>query len=239
MSAADVAKAVQWSQQTGLKLDMVYNGAGNEQYRGAPPTAAGPLQQQQEQFRWINHTFEHPNLDCSTQSFIPNQITQNSTWATRTASVPVDSAELVTGEHSGLANTIPATRARSTRRRSRVSPPARAARSRLARTSTASPRARARRDPGVHSVTTAAAGGVEREWGAVCKATGYDVYRRSPAGAWERIGTVAQPANPFTDAGAVTLYFTDTGAAAPRRAPRPATPRRSTPTGRTRRSSER
>ena len=46
MSAADVAKAVQWSQQTGLKLDMVYNGAGNEQYQdehGSDPLLA-PLQ---------------------------------------------------------------------------------------------------------------------------------------------------------------------------------------------------
>ena len=49
MSAADVAKAVQWSQQTGLKLDMVYNGAGNEQYDGTSDPLLAPLQQQQEQ----------------------------------------------------------------------------------------------------------------------------------------------------------------------------------------------
>ena len=82
MSAADVAKAVQWTQQTGLKLDMVFNGAGNEQFDGTSDPLLAPLRNNRNSFRWINHTYEHPNLDCSTQTFIQNQITQNRTWAT-------------------------------------------------------------------------------------------------------------------------------------------------------------
>ena len=212
MSAADVAKAVQWSQQTGLKLDMVYNGAGHEQYQddhGSDPLLA-PLQNNRDRFRWVNHTYEHPNLDCSTQTFIQNQITQNRTWATSNGfGDVVDSAELVTGEHSGLANTIPGNPGT-------IDPPtlegvtAGAGGTLAAGTYEYGVSARTARGetPASTSVTTlAAAGSVSVQWGAVCKATGYDVYRRSPAGtgAWERIGTVAQPASPFTNAGAVTV----------------------------------
>ena len=216
MSAADVAKAVQWTQQTGLKLDMVFNGAGNEQFDGTSDPLLAPLRNNRNSFRWINHTYEHPNLDCSTQTFIQNQITQNRTWATSNGfGDVVDSAELVTGEHSGLANTIPGNPGT-------IDPPtlegvtAGAGGALAAGTYEYGVSARTARGetPASTSVTTlAAAGGVSVQWGAVCKATGYDVYRRSPAGAWERIGTVAQPASPFTNAGAVTLQFSDAGAA--------------------------
>ena len=51
MSAADVAKAVQWTQQTGLKLDMVFNGAGNEQFDGTSDPLLAPLQNNRNSFR--------------------------------------------------------------------------------------------------------------------------------------------------------------------------------------------
>ena len=184
MSAADVAKAVQWTQQTGLKLDMVYNGAGNEQFDGTSDPLLAPLRNNRNSFRWINHTYEHPNLDCSTQTFIQNQITQNRTWATSNGfGDVVDSAELVTGEHSGLANTIPGNPGT-------IDPPtlegvtAGAGGTLAAGTYEYGVSARTARGetPASTSVTTlvAANGSVSVQWGAVCKATGYDVYRRSP-----------------------------------------------------------
>jgi hypothetical protein len=63
------------------------------------------------EFRWINHTLEHPNLDCATATYTANQITRNQTSFNANLG-PVaaglnDPTELVTGEHSGLANTRP------------------------------------------------------------------------------------------------------------------------------------
>ena len=218
MNAADVAKALQWTQQTGVKLDMVYNGAGNEQFGGASDPLLAPLRTNRNSFRWINHTYEHPNLDCSTQSFIQNQITQNRTWATSNGfGDVVDSAELVTGEHSGLANTVPGNPGTiDPPTLEGVTPGAGGTLAAGAYEYGVSARTARGETPASTTVTTVAANGSVRvQWGAVCKATGYDVYRRSPAGtgAWERIGTVAQPASPFTNAGAVALAFSDAGAA--------------------------
>jgi hypothetical protein len=218
MSAADVSKAVQWSQQTGLKLDMVFNGAGNEQFGGASDPLLAPLRDNKNSFRWIDHTYEHPNLDCSTQTFIQNQITQNRTWATsRGFGDVVDSAELVTGEHSGLANAIPGNPGTiDPPTLEDVSPEAGGALAAGTYEYGVTARTARGETPASTSETIVGANGrVRVQWGAVCKATGYDVYRRSPSGtgAWVRVGTVPQPASPFTNAGAVTLEFADSGAA--------------------------
>ena len=44
-----------------------------------------------EAFGWINHTYEHPNLDCSTTRTSPAQMTQNQTLGARQRSLPVAS----------------------------------------------------------------------------------------------------------------------------------------------------
>ncbi|MBV9805737.1 MAG: Ig-like domain-containing protein [Solirubrobacterales bacterium] len=81
-------------------------------------------------FGWINHTWDHPNIDegCATQNYIEAELNQNTLWGSKAASAgnPIagglgltsstDPAAalgtenpnvLVTGEHSGLANLIP------------------------------------------------------------------------------------------------------------------------------------
>ena len=83
-----------------------------------------------DDFGWISHTWDHPNIDegCATQNYIEAELNQNADWGAKPASAgdPINgglgltestdpSAALgnenpnviVTGEHSGLANLLP------------------------------------------------------------------------------------------------------------------------------------
>jgi hypothetical protein len=81
-----------------------------------------------DDFSWINHTWDHPNLDqgCATTNYIEAEINQNTNWGSKAAASgnpttgglgltsstsTVLGAEnpgvVLTGEHSGLANLIP------------------------------------------------------------------------------------------------------------------------------------
>ena len=150
-------------------------------------------------FGYINHTYEHPNLDCSTASFIttPDQPT---TWPGR---APARPAGRRCRPRSSPASTRawptrgPATRARSTRRRST--------------TSTAGDR---RRDPGRHlrlrdhrAVARRRDGGVRRRRGVARRRRrlgARELQRRLPRRrlrplpppggrrTWARVGTLAR-----------------------------------------------
>jgi hypothetical protein len=81
-----------------------------------------------DDFHWVNHTWDHPNIDegCATTNYIEAEINQNTAWGSQAAaggnpttgglgltqsSTALLGAEnpaaVVTGEHSGLANLIP------------------------------------------------------------------------------------------------------------------------------------
>lgn len=113
MTPADVDNAVAWQQRTGLKLNMVYNMAGVDEF--AVPAGNDSLLAKfrtvKNEFRWINHTFQHPNLDCTSEQFTRSQLTQNQAqFDARLGPVSAglnDPAEAITGEHSGLANVRP------------------------------------------------------------------------------------------------------------------------------------
>ena len=97
-----------------MRLDFAYNGGGSALYREQTGAASDPLADKFAQpavnsaFGFINHTLEHPNLDCSTSQFITRQITRQPDLGARPrASRSTSAGELVTGEHSGLANTRP------------------------------------------------------------------------------------------------------------------------------------
>ncbi|MFE3496047.1 hypothetical protein ACFXOS_23705 [Streptomyces sp. NPDC059175] len=125
MTPDDVQHAVDWSDARGLTLDLAYNGGGSVEYRedhgGADPLA-DRFVADRTAFRWINHTYDHPYLGCEqdisvvpwkcttnpdgstryvTQAEISRQIADNRQWAEQ-AGLPLESSELVTGEHSGL-----------------------------------------------------------------------------------------------------------------------------------------
>jgi hypothetical protein len=85
-----------------------------------------------DDFAWISHTWDHPNVDqgCATQNYIEAELNQNTQWATKAAAAtpgnPIDGGlgltsstdptatlgtddpqVIITGEHSGLANLLP------------------------------------------------------------------------------------------------------------------------------------
>jgi hypothetical protein len=104
MIPSDVTRLLDWQKSSGVKLDMVFNGGGSDEFRddnaGADPLADALLPNVSA-FHWINHTFTHLKLDGLPQSTIISQIHDNVAWAAAHG-IPVDPAELVTGEHSGL-----------------------------------------------------------------------------------------------------------------------------------------
>jgi len=219
MTPDDTARAVAWSQSTGLRMDMVYNGGGSDQYvaeHGSDPLLTS-MQATRASFGWIDHTYDHPNLDCSTRGFIVNEIEDNILWAAAKG-FPALRTELVTGEHSGLANLIPGSPGT-------IDPPELEEEGSTLRGGTLVPgtyeyAVTATTENGettastTTQTTTRTRASVRLRWFAICKATTYQIYRRtSPAGAWSRIATVPQPLTAFTNNGPVRIAFTDTGLA--------------------------
>ncbi|MEV7344322.1 hypothetical protein [Streptomyces sp. NPDC093544] len=125
MTVADAQYAKQWSQEHGLTLDFMFNGAGSETYKeenGGADALTDQLVADKDAFRWVNHTYDHPFLGCVqnvtvvpwvcstdaagnvqwvSQAEITAQIVDNRTWAA-TKGLDLDNTELVTGEHSGM-----------------------------------------------------------------------------------------------------------------------------------------
>lgn len=125
MTAADVDHAVTWQRERDFTLDLAYNGAGSVDHRednnGADPLA-DRLVTERAEFRWINHTYTHAFLGCEqdtsvvpwrcatnadgstkwvSRTDVADEIARNTAWG-QAAGLPLDSDELVTGEHSGL-----------------------------------------------------------------------------------------------------------------------------------------
>ena len=130
---SDVDYAGTWSAANNFRIDELFNGGGSVQYASGTG-AADPLLAEFKKtdpatgkpyasdFGWINHTWDHPNLDqgCATQNYIEAEIQQNTAWASSAAGLNLTSTTdpsvalgaenpgvLVTGEHSGLANLLP------------------------------------------------------------------------------------------------------------------------------------
>ncbi len=97
------------------------------QFQAADPSTGRPYT---DDFSWISHTWDHPNLDegCATQDYIEAELNQNTAWGARAAaagnpstgglglseSTSADAAlgaenpnVVITGEHSGLPNLVP------------------------------------------------------------------------------------------------------------------------------------
>ncbi|MEV6839250.1 hypothetical protein AB0N17_32880 [Streptomyces sp. NPDC051133] len=125
MTPADVDHATAWQQDHHFTLDLVYNGAGSVDQRednNGVDQLADKLIADRNQFRWINHTYTHAFLGCEqnvtvvpwtcetntdgstkwvSRSTIDYEIATNRAWG-QAAGLPLDTDELVTGEHSGL-----------------------------------------------------------------------------------------------------------------------------------------
>jgi hypothetical protein len=221
MVPEDVAYAVQWSRSSGIRLDMLFNGGRSEAHASVhgSDSLLEAFTTHRGEFGWINHTFQHANLDRATRGYAGSEISDNVSFARRHG-LGANPAELVTGQHSGLANTQPGSPGQLTPPRAPAARPhvgdggLRAGTYLYAVAAT-----------NAHGETTASHTNVtviEREpswvsitWTADCHATGYKVYRRPAdrSAAWLLIAAVAAPAPPYSDAGAVTASFADVGAA--------------------------
>jgi hypothetical protein len=230
MTPADVASAVAWQNRSGLKLNMVYNMGGVDLYGGTAGDALlAAFRGVKNEFRWINHTLEHPNLDCTTAVYTARQFTENQArFASDLGGVAPglnDPSELVAGEHSGIANTRPGNPGT-------IDPPSigdavGAAGGTLAAGTydygVTATTAAGETNASIASVAVPATGSAALSWPSVCHATSYKLYRRLGAtGAWTLVTTLPPLSAPFTDAGAVDVSFTDTGAAGGAGAPPPA-----------------
>jgi hypothetical protein len=235
---ADVEYAAKWSAENAFRIDMLFNGGGSVAYAEEKTTLVGgggvgggttkgggskegdPLltafQKDKNDFGWISHTWDHPNIDvgCSSQSYIEAELNQNNSWAVSALGL-TESAEpsaalgndnpsvIVTGEHSGLANLLPGNPGV-------VDPPewdsAEPNTEEVEGTLGAGTYVYAITDdfvPGggessaslTAPITVPAASSVTLEWDAVCHAAQYKIYREvSGSNNWELIDTVAAPA---------------------------------------------
>lgn len=100
MQREDVEAAVRWSRVRGVRLDMTFNGHGAQQ---ADDLTAALLEHKAD-FGWINHTFSHLDLDAVDAGTLRTEVRANVEFA-RATGLAIDETELVTGGHSGLANT--------------------------------------------------------------------------------------------------------------------------------------
>jgi hypothetical protein len=124
MTGDDFAAVVAWQQANGFRLDWAFNGFGSAKQliaNGADPLLDA-AKAYKGQFGWINHTYSHRFLGCqrdmtvvpwrcetdsvgapvyADQATVTDEINENRAFAT-THGLPIDPAELVTGEHSGL-----------------------------------------------------------------------------------------------------------------------------------------
>lgn len=128
MVPADVTYETGWESSNNFKLTMLYNGGGSDEQvaaAGSDPLLTAWQSSKANVLEWVNHTYSHEFLGCEQdlttvpwscqtsggndvwvpQSDITSQISQNISWA-KAKGFTVDSTELVTGEHSGLA-TLP------------------------------------------------------------------------------------------------------------------------------------
>jgi hypothetical protein len=107
MTADDADHAARWSRSRGLRLDLACNGAGSERHAREAGLDADPLLgallHQRVDFGWINHTYQHMNLDLASRETIEAEIARNRGWAGRVG-IDLEPGAVVTGEHSGLAN---------------------------------------------------------------------------------------------------------------------------------------
>ncbi|WP_369386975.1 hypothetical protein AB5J72_04650 [Streptomyces sp. CG1] len=125
MTPADVDYATAWQNSHRFTLDLLYNGVGSVDQRednNGIDQLADKLIADRNQFRWVNHTYTHAFLGCQQdttvvpwkcqtnpdgstkwvgRATIDYEIATNRAWG-QLAGLPLDTGELVTGEHSGL-----------------------------------------------------------------------------------------------------------------------------------------
>jgi len=109
MQTTDTAAALAWQNAHDIKFDMVYNGFGYGRNNDGDPVAdpfGTDILAKKAEFRWINHTWSHEQLDLLSLGQLNEEIGLNKTFATTHQLPNYDPKELVTGEHSGLGSYV-------------------------------------------------------------------------------------------------------------------------------------
>ena len=131
MQPVDVEYAAKWGKEHGsFRIEQLFNGGGSAAYQADQTSGIDPLlaefQKKPEtkkpisSFGWINHTYDHPNLDigCATQNYVEAELAENTTgppttpgstreqrtaWPTETQALGNDNPTVfVTGRALGL-----------------------------------------------------------------------------------------------------------------------------------------
>jgi hypothetical protein len=240
-SPADVDYAANWSAQNNFRIDMLFNGGGSQQYaadHGNTDPLLAEFQAKKGSFGWVNHTWDHPNIDqgCAPAAYIQSEVTKNTSWASQAGSNGTgglglstsqtsalgtyDPGAVVTGEHSGLANLVPGNPGT-------VDPPewddpvvnTTGGTFTVAGNYTYAITDQYSATGGESSasqtvVAVPVSGSVALSWAAVCHAADYKIYRQDPGSTtWTLLTTKAATAADFGSNGPATLSFTDIGAA--------------------------
>lgn len=107
MTEHDVRYAAAWRRRQGLRLDLACNGSGSGLHTALTGRAEDPLLAallaERDAFGWINHTYEHGDLDELGEREIEAEIDRNLRWAADVG-LELEPGALVTGAHTGLAN---------------------------------------------------------------------------------------------------------------------------------------
>lgn len=86
-----------------FRLDMAYNAYGATGLY-APDMLTPAARENQDEFKWINHTYQHLDLDELDYSAVLPEVQENNEWARQTRLDSYDPVNLVTPEYSGLRN---------------------------------------------------------------------------------------------------------------------------------------
>ncbi len=107
MTADDAARTARWSRMRGIRLDLACNGGGSQRYMSERGMDRDPLLDallaDRDAFGWVNHTFEHRNLDEASSEAIEHEIEKNVEWAAEHG-IEFEPQAVITGAHTGLAN---------------------------------------------------------------------------------------------------------------------------------------
>lgn len=97
-----------------IKLELPFNGVGttadfidsegNPSGQFSPDTLTPVVKNQQGQFNWINHTYDHENLDNADYDFAVGELTDNNDIATSVGLKNYSTSTMITPDISGLTN---------------------------------------------------------------------------------------------------------------------------------------
>jgi len=112
MTADDVARLLAWTDDlrgrlpagSSFRNQLAFNGQGAQPGAFADQSVVGALLAAEDAFFWINHTWDHENLDAASEDMAEEEIAKNCDQADEWDLTHFDCSEAVTPEITGLDN---------------------------------------------------------------------------------------------------------------------------------------